>query len=140
MKMAPRVELDELVTAPDIGRRLSVSPQRAHKLTQHDRFPAPVGKVGPSLVWRWRDIESWDRRRMKERWIADAVALVPRTGGILQSLFRMTLQNRLANALGSKPEMPGASVAEVVSAAIRDLDGRGQPRFDPKLLRLDWPE
>lgn len=54
-------------------------------------------------------------------------------------MFRMTLQNRLANALGSRPEMPGASVADVVAAAIADLQDRGVPRFDPKLLKLDWP-
>jgi hypothetical protein len=33
--------------------------------------------------------------------------------------------------------MPGASVAEVVGAAWKDL--RGSPRFDPKLLTLEWP-
>jgi hypothetical protein len=137
--LAPKVELDELVTAADVGRRLGVTPQRAHQLTQQERFPNPIGRVANSDVWRWHDIERWSRQRAKEQWIADAVALVPRTGGILQSLFRMTLQNRLANALGSKPERPGASVADVVAAAIADLDERGMPRFDPKLLQLEWP-
>jgi hypothetical protein len=138
--IAPKVELDELVTAADIGRRLGVTSQRAHQLVQQKRFPDPIGHVAGSDVWRWRDIERWDRQRVKERWIADAVALVPRTGGILQSLFRMTLQNRLANALGSRPDMPGASVADVVAAAIADLDDRGIPRFDAKLMQLKWPE
>jgi hypothetical protein len=50
----------------------------------------------------------------------------------------MALQNYLANALGSRPEMPGASVAEVVYAAMDGLGG--VPRFDLKLLKLDWPE
>lgn len=138
--MAPKVEPTELVTAADVARLLGVSPQRAHQLTQQRSFPAPVGRVATSNVWRLPDIERWDRQRTKERWIAEAVALVPRTGGMLQSMFRMTLQNRLANALGSKPEMPGASVADVVAAAIADLEGRGLPRFDPELLRLEWPE
>ena len=138
--VAPRVELDELVTMADIGRRLNVTPQRAHQLAQQNRFPAPVGQVGGLKVWRWPSVERWDRQRTKEQWIADAVALAPRTGGVLQSLFRAHLQNRLANALGSKAEMPGASVADVVSAAIADLDGRGMPRFDPALLQLKWPE
>lgn len=137
--MAPKVEPTELVTAADIGRRLGVSGQRVHQLTQQKRFPEPVGRVATSAVWRWSDIERWSRQRAKERWIAEAVALVPRTGGLLQSMFRMTLQNRLANALGSRPEMPGASVADVVAAAIEDLQNRGIPRFDPKLMKLDWP-
>jgi predicted DNA-binding transcriptional regulator AlpA len=138
--MAPKVEPAELVTAADIARRLGVSPQRTHQLTQQNRFPAPVGRIATSNVWRWSDVERWARQRSRERWIAEAVALVPRTGGMLQSMFRMTLQNRLANALGSKPEMPDASVADVVTAAIADLDGRGLPRFDPQLLQLDWPQ
>lgn len=137
--MPPKVEPAELVTAADIGRRLGVSTQRAHQLAQQGRFPEPVGRVATSVVWRWRDIERWNFQRTNEKWIAEAIALVPRTGGILQSLFRMTLQNRLANALGSKPEMPGASVADVVRAAIDDLSDRGSPRFDRKLLELEWP-
>ena len=137
--MSPKVEPGELVTVADIGRRLGVSAQRAHQLAQQERFPAPVGRVATSVVWRWGDIERWNHQRAKERWIAEAVALVPRTGGILQSMFRMTLQNRLANALGSKPEMPGAAVSDVVEAAIEDLGKRGMPRFDPKLLQLQWP-
>ncbi len=136
--MAPKFELEELVTAADIGRRLEVSPQRAHQLTQQARFPKPAGRVGNSEVWRWRTIEQWSREREKERWIADAVALVPRTGGILQSMFRSALQNYLANSLGRNPEKKGATVAEVVYAAMEGLPG--VPRFDPKLLKLEWPE
>jgi predicted DNA-binding transcriptional regulator AlpA len=137
--MAAKVEPAELITVPDIARSLEVSPQRAHQLTQQGRFPKAVGRVGNSNVWRASDIERWRVQRAKEHWIAEAVALVPRTGGLLQSMFRASLQNRLANALGNHPDMPGASVAEVVGAAMASVKAEGVPRFDPALLTLEWP-
>ena len=58
--MSPKkVELEELVTGADIGRRLGVSRQRAHQLAAGDGFPAPLGRVGNYLVYRWADIEKW---------------------------------------------------------------------------------
>lgn len=137
--MAAKVEPAELITAADIARSLEVSPQRAHQLSQQSRFPNPVGRVGNSNVWRASDIERWRIQRAKAQWIADAVALVPRTGGLLQSLFRASLQHRLSNALGKRPDMPGASVADVVHAAMASVEADGVPRFDPALLTLEWP-
>lgn len=60
--MTPRVELDDLVTGAEVGRRLGVSTQRAHKLAAQDGFPQPLGRVGNYVVWRWRDIETWARK------------------------------------------------------------------------------
>jgi len=137
--MRTNVELAELVTTAEISRMLNVLPQRAHQLTRQPRFPKPVGTVGQSQVWRSPDIERWSRQRAKEKWIADAVALVPRTGGILQSVFRSTLQNKLSHALGSKGEVPRGSVADVVRQALDLVEQYGVPRFDPALLELDWP-
>lgn len=137
--MQTNVELAELVTTAEIARMLNVSPQRAHQLTRQQRFPKPVGTVGQSQVWRSPDIERWRRQRATEQWIADAVALVPRTGGILQSVFRSTLQNTLAHALSSKGEVPRGSVADVVRQALGVVEQHGVPRFDPALLELDWP-
>ena len=137
--MAVKVEPAELITATDIARRLEVSPQRAHQLAQQARFPRAVGRVGNSDVWRASDIEKWRVQRVKEQWIADAVALVPRTGGLLQSMFRASLQNWLANALGKEPAMPNASVADVVHAAMDSVKDSGVPRFAPALMTLEWP-
>ena len=137
--MGERIDLAELITTADIARLLDVSPQRAHQLVRLERFPRPVGRVGSSTVWRASDIERWRGQRAKQRWIANAVALVPRTGGVLQGMFRSVLQNRLSNALGKVPDMPDASVAEVVHAAIDSVRDYGVPRFDPLLLRLEWP-
>jgi len=137
--MAEKVEPAELITAADIARSLEVSPQRAHQLTQQARFPKAVGRVGNSNVWRASDIQRWRVQRAKEQWIADAVALVPRTGGLLQSMFRSVLQSSLANGLGKRPAMPGTSVADVVHAATESVKDRGVPRFDPALLKLEWP-
>ena len=104
--MAGKVEPAELITTADIARRLDVSPQRAHQLAQQPRFPRAVGRVGNSNVWRASDVERWRLQRAREQWIADAVALAPRTGGLLQSTFRAVLQNRLANALGLSQTCP----------------------------------
>lgn len=57
----PRVDLEELVTAAEIGRRLGVSRQRAQQLGQQPDFPAPLGRVGNYTVFRWRDVEKWAR-------------------------------------------------------------------------------
>lgn len=137
--MATTIEPAELVMTADIARRLGVSPQRAHQLTQQPRFPKAVGRVGSSNVWSASNVESWRVQRIREQWTADAVALAPRTGGLVQSTFRSVLQNRLANALGAKPDMPGASVADVVHAAVDAVKDAGVPRFDPALLTLEWP-
>ncbi len=51
----------ELVIAVDIARRLGISPQRVNVLASRPGFPAPVGKLGRSAVWRWTTIERWAR-------------------------------------------------------------------------------
>lgn len=137
--MATKVEPAELITSADVARLLEVSPQRAHQLAQQARFPRAIGRVGNSDVWRASDVDRWRVQRTKEQWMAEAVALAPRTGGFLQSQFRALLQAGLANALGTKPSMPGASVADVVRAALDSVSDLGVPRFDPALLKLDWP-
>jgi hypothetical protein len=60
-----RVHVDELVTQADIARMLNVQRQRAVQLVAREDFPAPVGKIGRSRVWRRGDVETWavDRHR-----------------------------------------------------------------------------
>lgn len=53
-------ELEDLVTGAEVGRRLGVSTQRVHQLAERDDFPAPLGRVGNSVVWRWADVEAWN--------------------------------------------------------------------------------
>lgn len=61
-------ELEDLVTAADIGRRHGVTRERARQLSLEDGFPAPIGRLGNYTVWRWSDVQPWledrvDRRR-----------------------------------------------------------------------------
>ena len=49
----------ELVIAVDIARRLGISPQRVNVLAANPGFPAPIGKLGRSAVWRWAAVEQW---------------------------------------------------------------------------------
>lgn len=58
----PRVELEDLVTAAEIGRRLDLSRQRVAQLAERDDFPAPIGRVGNYVVYRWRDVDRWNER------------------------------------------------------------------------------
>ena len=60
--MTPKVELEDLVTGAEIGRRLRLSTQRVHQLAEREDFPRPLGRVGNSLVWRWADVSAWDAR------------------------------------------------------------------------------
>jgi prophage regulatory protein len=55
-----RVEA-ELVSGAEIGRRLGISRERVRQLTRRADFPVPLGRVGPSLVWRWDEIDDWRR-------------------------------------------------------------------------------
>lgn len=58
-----RVDLEDLVTAAEIGRRLGVSRQRAQQLSQTGGFPTPLGRLGHYTVYRWHDVETWARAR-----------------------------------------------------------------------------
>jgi hypothetical protein len=70
--VTPRVDIDELVTAAEIGRRLELSRQRVQQLAGQGGFPAPLGRVGNYIVYRWRDIEAWARKTGRE--IRDAAS------------------------------------------------------------------
>lgn len=61
-------DMADLVTGGEIGRRLGISRQRVQQLAaRDDDFPAPLGKLGASLVWRWDDVEKWNRGRTDVR-------------------------------------------------------------------------
>jgi predicted DNA-binding transcriptional regulator AlpA len=62
-------ELDDLVTAAEIGRRMGVSRQRVAQLAERDDFPNALGRLGNYVVWRWDDVEQW---------LVDAGRLPPR--------------------------------------------------------------
>lgn len=49
----------DLVVQLDIARRLGVTRQRVNQLAADDAFPAPLGKLGRSLVWDWAEVERW---------------------------------------------------------------------------------
>lgn len=61
--MTPKVELEDLVTAAEIGRRLGVSRQRAAQLAERDDFPAPIGRLGNYTVYKWKPVEKWASKR-----------------------------------------------------------------------------
>lgn len=52
-------ELEDLVTAADIGRRIGRTRERARQLSQEDGFPPAIGRLGNYTVWRWSDVEPW---------------------------------------------------------------------------------
>ena len=51
----------ELVIAVDIAKRLGISPQRVNVIAANPGFPAPLGKLGRSVVWTWSTVERWAR-------------------------------------------------------------------------------
>jgi predicted DNA-binding transcriptional regulator AlpA len=51
--------LSDLVTRTHISRRLHLTRAAlARAVASHD-FPAPLGRLGPSEVWRWSDVRAW---------------------------------------------------------------------------------
>ena len=54
--------LEDLVTRAHIARRLHLSRARVADAVGAEGFPAPVGRVGPSTVWRWADVRRWAER------------------------------------------------------------------------------
>ena len=76
------------------------------------------------------------KRAERDAWISEALSLVEE-GTLCQSKFRSSLSISFKNALGPNPEHPSWTVAQIVRA---DAEALGcHPRFDPKLLKLDWP-
>jgi len=62
--MARRVEVDNLVGAAEIARRVGVSrPNVVHDWRRrYADFPKPVAHLRQALVWNWPDVERWARR------------------------------------------------------------------------------
>jgi predicted DNA-binding transcriptional regulator AlpA len=58
-----KVDLDDLVDATEIARRLNVKrPQVVHDWRRrHEDFPEPVAFLGNAHVWLWPDVEKWAR-------------------------------------------------------------------------------
>ena len=51
--------LQDLVTRAHIARRLHIPRARVDAAVASEGFPEPLGRVGPSRVWRWSEVRSW---------------------------------------------------------------------------------
>jgi hypothetical protein len=51
--------LEDLVTRARIGRRLHLTRARLERAVAAPGFPAPIGRLGEQLVWRWSDVRTW---------------------------------------------------------------------------------
>ena len=51
--------LQDLVTRAAIGRRLHLTRARVHRAVASAGFPAPIGRLGALVVWRWSDVRGW---------------------------------------------------------------------------------
>lgn len=49
----------DLVTRGHIARRLHLSRARAAAAAASPGFPAPIGRLGQSPVWRWAEVRAW---------------------------------------------------------------------------------
>lgn len=52
---------EDLVSGAEIGRRLGVSREAVRKWGKAPErdFPAPLARVGRSLVWDWSAVKTW---------------------------------------------------------------------------------
>ncbi|MEZ5140672.1 MAG: hypothetical protein R2702_06650 [Acidimicrobiales bacterium] len=62
--MGRKVDLDDLVDASEIARRLGVArPQVVHDWRRrHPDFPAPVKRLANIHIWLWPDVEFWAKK------------------------------------------------------------------------------
>lgn len=51
--------LPDLVTRAHIARRLHLSRAAVRDAVGSPGFPAPVGRLGHWMVWRWSDVRRW---------------------------------------------------------------------------------
>jgi predicted DNA-binding transcriptional regulator AlpA len=51
--------LPDLVTRARIGRRLQLTRARRDRAVDAAGFPAPIGRLGSQVVWRWSDVRAW---------------------------------------------------------------------------------
>ncbi len=51
--------LTDLVTRTHIARRLHLGRAALATAVASEGFPAPLGRLGPSEVWRWSDVRAW---------------------------------------------------------------------------------
>jgi hypothetical protein len=52
-------EPPDLVTRAHIARRLHLSRAALERARSSPGFPAPVGRLGASTIWRWADVRRW---------------------------------------------------------------------------------
>lgn len=125
--MNPRVDPGDLVTLADIGRRLSLSRQRAHQLAGEPGFPAPIGRLGNYTVYRWSDVDRWARRNGRvtsDETDIRALGLPPRT---LHPLLRVGFETAGDIVAGGRPALeriPNFSRMQV-AAVVQALAARG---------------
>ena len=48
----------ELVTVPEIARRIGLSPGRVHELARDGEMPSALGRIGGIQVWEWAAVEA----------------------------------------------------------------------------------
>lgn len=65
--MGRKVDVDELVGAAEIARRLGVAGREVvnawrRRDNQGHPFPAPVATLEMGNVWNWPDVEAWAKR------------------------------------------------------------------------------
>ena len=51
--------LSDLVTQTHIARRLHLTRAGIGAAARRPDFPEPLGRLGPSRVWRWSDVRAW---------------------------------------------------------------------------------
>lgn len=49
----------ELISGAEIARGLHVSRERGRQLAERPDFPKPLGRLGTTRVWAWKDVKEW---------------------------------------------------------------------------------
>lgn len=59
--MSRKIDIDDLVDAPEIARRVGINrPQAVHNWrSRYDDFPEPIAVFGNAVLWDWKEVSRW---------------------------------------------------------------------------------
>jgi predicted DNA-binding transcriptional regulator AlpA len=55
----------------EIEKRLGISRQRAHQLTEHQRFPPAYDVIKAGRIWKTEDVDRWIAENRPEKTTSD---------------------------------------------------------------------
>ena len=128
--MGRKVDVDDLVSAPEIVTRLRLYDRNLPHtwLRSQPTFPRPVAKLAIGNVWQWSAVERWATRTGRGRWQVLPEGLEP---DVLVPL----------RAWAAEHEVQATDLIELAGDGLLPLAKRGDRFYlDPTMAQAVWAE